>query len=87
MPDYEIFMAQVKAVGHDKRGNTIYRRNEEGEEILYPPEDQETIPLLERTATGDGTVRPLPRQKREDDDTEQVANEFIDWKKQVVLGW
>jgi len=87
MPDYEIFMAQVKAVGHDKRGNTIYRRNEGGEEILYPPEDQETIPLLERTATGDGTVRPLPRQKREDDDTEQVANEFIDWKKQVVLGW
>ncbi|MDG2990598.1 N-6 DNA methylase [Candidatus Synechococcus calcipolaris G9] len=87
MPDYEIFMAQVKAIGHDKRGKTVYRRNEEGEEILYPPKDQETIPLLERTATGEGTVRPLARQKQEDDDTEQVANEFIDWKKQVVLGW
>jgi type I restriction enzyme M protein len=85
-PDYEIFMAQVKAVGHDKRGNTVYRRNDEGEEILVPA-DPESIPLIERTASGDGTVRPLRRQKVEDDDTDFVANEFIDWKKQVVLGW
>jgi type I restriction enzyme M protein len=86
MPDYEIFMAQVKAVGHDKRGNTLYRRNEEGEEILVPA-DPESIPLIERTATGEGTARPLPRQKVEDDDTDFVADEFIAWKKQVVLGW
>lgn len=86
MPDYEIFMAQVKAIGHDKRGNTTYRRNEEGEEILVPA-DPESIPLIERTATGEGTARPVPQQKVEDDDTEQVATEFIDWKKQVVLGW
>ena len=86
MSDYEIFMAQVKAIGHDKRGNTVYRRNEEGEEILVPA-DPESIPLIERTATGEGTARPLPRQKVEDDDTDFVADEFIDWKKQVVLGW
>lgn len=84
--DYEIFMAQVKAVGHDKRGNTVYRRNEEGEEILLPA-DPASIPLIERTATGEGVTRPLPRQKVEDDDTDFVAAEFIDWKKQVVLGW
>jgi len=86
MADYEIFMAQVKAIGHDKRGNTVYRRNEEGEEILVPA-DSEAIPLIERTATGQGTARPLPRQKVEDDDTYFVADEFLDWKKQVVLGW
>ena len=86
MPDYEIFMAQVKAIGHDKRGKTIYKRNEDGEELLFPPEAQ-AIPLLERTASGEGTVRPLPRQKREDDDTNQVADEFIGWKREVVLGW
>ncbi|MBD1941153.1 hypothetical protein H6F50_02090 [Coleofasciculus sp. FACHB-712] len=44
-------------------------------------------PLLERTATGDATVRPLPRRKTLDDDTPLVANEFLDWKKQAVLGW
>ncbi|MBW4635539.1 MAG: N-6 DNA methylase [Iphinoe sp. HA4291-MV1] len=86
MPDYEIFMAQVKAIGHDKRGNTVYRRNEEGEEILMPAEP-ESIPLIERTASGEGTARPLPRQKVEDDDTPFVADEFLAWKKQVVLGW
>lgn len=85
-PDYEIFMAQVKAIGHDKRGNTTYRRNEEGEEILIPT-DPASVPLLERTATGEGTTRPLPPQKVEDDDTDLVADEFIAWKKQVVLGW
>lgn len=84
--DYEIFMAQVNAIGHDKRGNKTFRRNEDGEEILVPAEPEET-PLLERTATGEATVRPLPRQKVLDDDTPLVANEFIDWKKQVVLGW
>jgi type I restriction enzyme M protein len=85
-PDYEIFMAQVKAIGHDKRGNTVYRRNEEGEEILVPA-DPASVPLIERTATGEGSVRPLPRQKVEDDDTLLVADEFLIWKKQVVLGW
>ncbi len=43
--------------------------------------------MLERTATGDATVRPLPRQKIVDDDTPQVAQEFLDWKQQAVLGW
>ncbi len=86
MPDYEIFMAQVKAIGHDKRGNITYRRNEEGEEILVPA-NPESIPLIERTATGQGTARPVRQQKVEDDDTDLVANEFIAWKKQVVMGW
>lgn len=86
MPDYEIFMAQVKAVGHDKRGKTTYRRNDEGEEILIPA-DPDSVPLIERTATGEGTARPMPRQKVEDDDTDLVADEFLEWKRQVVLGW
>jgi type I restriction enzyme M protein len=83
--DYEIFMAQVNAIGHDKRGNTVYKRNEDGEELLAP--EEEVTPLLERTATGDATVRPLPRRKILDDDTPVVADEFLDWKKQAVLGW
>jgi type I restriction enzyme M protein len=84
--DYEIFMAQVKAIGHDKRGNEVYKRNEDGEELLIPSVSTE-VPLLERTATGEGTVRPLPRQKVLDDDTTVIANEFLTWKKQAVLGW
>jgi type I restriction enzyme M protein len=86
LSDYEIFMAQVKQIGHDKRGNTVYRRDEEGEEILFPSAPEQTL-LLERTATGEGTVRPVPQQKVPADDTPFIADEFLDWKKQVVLGW
>jgi len=32
--DYEVFMAIAKSVGKDRRGNTIYLRNEHGKEII-----------------------------------------------------
>ena len=34
--DYPIFMAIAKAVGKDRRGNTIYKRDEQGREIIQP---------------------------------------------------
>ncbi len=84
--DYDIFMAQVHAIGHDKRGNTVFRRNEDGEEILVPA-DRDKAVVLERTANGEASVRPLPRQKVVDDDTPEIASEFLDWKTQEVIGW
>jgi type I restriction enzyme M protein len=71
--DYSIFMAQVPAIGHDKRGNPVYRRNEDGEEILVEVADPESDLTYTRR------VR--------DDDTAQVADEFIGWKREQVLGW
>ena len=43
--DYEIFMAQVEKVGHDKRGNITFKRDDDGREILLDGEkiiDDET---------------------------------------------
>ena len=85
MRDYEVFMAEVEAIGHDKRGNKLYRRNEDGEELLFPAADEAV--LLERTAMGMAVARPLPRRKLLDDDTPAVAQAFLDWKQQQVLGW
>ncbi|OPY84797.1 MAG: putative type I restriction enzymeP M protein [Syntrophorhabdus sp. PtaU1.Bin153] len=84
--DYDIFMAQLTAMGHDKRGNIMYKRNDEGEEILADAETEETE-LFEKTSTGQVTKRLLPRQKQIDDDTPVVAEEFLAWKQQAVLGW
>ena len=81
--DYEIFMAQVHAIGHDKRGNKVYQRNEDGEELLEPM----NVTRVEYTAAGQTTARPLPRRKILDDDTPLVASEFLGWKHQAVLGW
>ena len=80
-------MAEVMAMGHDKRGNTVYRRNEEGEELWVPGEDQQPADLFEHTSTGTITKRPLPRHCEIDDDTTTVADEFLTWKKGAVLGW
>ena len=39
--DYEIFMARVEKVGHDKRGNATFKRDDDGREILI---DDKKIP-------------------------------------------
>ena len=87
LQDYEIFMAQVMAMGHDKRGNLTYKRNEDGELILTPADDREETDLFEATASGEVTKRALARQKIPDDDSPVVAKEFLDWKRTAVLGW
>ena len=87
LQDYEIFMAQVKAMGHDKRGNMTYKRNEDGELILSPSDDRDQTELFEQTADGELTKRPIARQKIVDDDSPLVAKEFLDWKRTAVLGW
>jgi len=81
--DYQVFMAQVRAIGHDKRGNTVFRRNDDGEEILEIAD----VTQFEHTATGNVTSRLRPKRKVIDDDTPAVASEFLDWKKEAVLGW
>ena len=85
--DYEIFMAQVAAIGHDKRGNVLFRRNQDGEEILVPSNDEAEVSMLERNADGGASVRPVPKRKQVDDDTPQIADEFLEWKERAVLGW
>lgn len=84
--DYQIFMAQVRAIGHDKRGNTVYKRNEDGE-ILLIPSDVDKASVLEWTASGGAVSRPLRRVKILDDDTPLIAEDFVTWKKQAVIGW
>jgi type I restriction enzyme M protein len=86
LSDYEIFMAELRAMGHDKRGNTTYKRNVNGEIILVPDEDERPA-LIERTSDGGATVRPLRQKKVPDDDTDLVAHEFLGWKQEAVLGW
>ena len=57
MKPYEIFMANVKKVGKDRRGGFVYRKDEKGREIvnreLYKPFAESTIldflPVVETT--------------------------------------
>ena len=57
--DYPVFMAVAEKVGFDRRGNTLYKRSPDGEEILEDVEEVERI----RT-NGHFVERRLRRKKR-----------------------
>ncbi len=85
MADYNIFMAMVDKVGHDKRGNPLFKRDKDGNEILVPETDD--VMALGETDGGDRTVSHQRKKRLEDDQTVDVPAIFARWKKQEGLAW
>ncbi|WP_322203247.1 N-6 DNA methylase [Acutalibacter intestini] len=85
MADYNIFMAMVERVGHDKRGNPLFKRDVEGNEILMP--DTDTIRVLGETGEGDRTVSHERKCKVLDDQTADVPKLFEAWKRREGISW
>ncbi len=77
--DYKIFMALANHVGHDKRGNTTYLRDNTGADLV------QTIEERVREVRGDGvpTFRKIETaHKIVDDNTEEIAARFRQWRKE-----
>ena len=73
--DYNVFMAVANHVGHDKRGNTNYVRDRQGNEIVEEIEEQ-----VKEWDNGAPVYRKLTtRRKVLDDNTLQIAQEFRKW--------
>ena len=71
--DYEVFMAIAEKVGKDRRGNPIYKRDDEGAEVVY----QETKQWAVRNRYGELVTKSRKeRLKRLDDDLPEIANEY-----------
>ena len=85
MADYNIFMAMVEKVGHDKRGNTLFKRDEEGNEIMVP--EKQNVYKLDETSLGDKTAQMQSREKVVDDQTMLVPNIFKRWKINEGILW
>ncbi len=85
MADYNIFMAMVEKIGHDKRGNPLFKRDFEGNEILAPGAD--TVIRLDETSDGTKTISEERRHKVIDDQTTSVPALFAQWKVQEGLSW
>jgi type I restriction enzyme M protein len=81
--DYAIFFAVTNKIGHDKRGNTIYVRDEEGNDILEEEEVEVT------TVSGNGlSSRKIKEKVRVvDDQLPKVPAIFHKWRSShgVVL--
>lgn len=85
MPDYRIFMAVVDHIGHDKRGNTIFVRDEYGAEVLVPEPD--SVIELGHLADGAPTRRAMPRRRVVNDQTAEVSAAFARWKREEGIKW
>ena len=85
MADYNIFMAMVEKIGHDKRGTPIFKRDKEGNEILVP--DINNTFILDSTSSGDRTVSMQQKTKVEDDDTPEIPKIFKEWKIKEGIVW
>jgi type I restriction enzyme M protein len=73
---YEVFMAIPRAVGHDPRGNPLYRLTQEGNLIEY----SDTHSVFRRTPDGDVVVETTTRQRRAiHDDLPTVSQRFREW--------
>jgi len=70
--DYPVFMAVAEKVGYDRRGNTLYKRSPDGEEILEDVEKEEKIRIGGKWATRTHTRK----QRILDDDMPVIADEY-----------
>ncbi|MBC8082616.1 MAG: N-6 DNA methylase [Hymenobacter sp.] len=73
--DYQIFMAVANHIGHDKRGNRTYVRDERGNEIV-----EEVDEVLKEYDYGKPTYKMQKTlRKVADDNTQQIAQAFRTW--------
>jgi type I restriction enzyme M protein len=85
MRDYNIFMAMIEKVGHDKRGKFIFKRDEHGNEILAP--ESNNVTELGSTADGTRTARAISKEKVIDDQTPLLPGIFAKWKREEGISW
>ena len=72
-------MSMIEKVGHDRRGNPLFKRDNEGNEILVPD-----------TNTKNSTDKSIKHQnmiKIEDDQTIDLPQIFREWKLKEGIGW
>lgn len=77
--DYPIFMAIADAVGHNKRGNTTYKRAADGSLLLHE------VVTTRRVNRPDGTAADLTVRAKEpivDDELDDVAQAYHRWLAQ-----
>ncbi|MET3715430.1 N-6 DNA methylase [Pseudomonas sp. PvP001] len=74
--DYPVFMAVADKVGFDRRGNTLYKRQPDGEEILVDVSHEEKVRI-----GGGLQVRTLHRKERIlDDDLPEIAKAYAEFR-------
>lgn len=75
--DYPLFMAVTEKIGHDKRGNVIYRRTDEGEDALISR--VETVTEIDQETGGEVRRDITVTERQIDDELPEVATAYLRW--------
>ncbi|MDN5396011.1 MAG: SAM-dependent methyltransferase [Chryseobacterium sp.] len=76
--DYEVFMAIAEKLGKDRRGNQIFKRDEDGAELLYDTETEYVV----HKKTGEKEVKTRREKlKRLDDDLSKIVEQYLNFSK------
>lgn len=84
MADYNIFMSMVEKIGHDKRGNPLFKRDKEGNEILV---SEVTGNHKFEDTSDDVSLSHTKKIKVLDDQTVDLPAIFSKWKKEEGISW
>ncbi|MGV0389907.1 N-6 DNA methylase [Corynebacterium phoceense] len=80
--DYPVFMAIAEKIGHDKRGNVIFRRTPDGEDIQV--ERIEEVKEVD-SETGEEIIKQVTvREKDPDDELPMVATAYKNWLEEQL---
>lgn len=84
---YNVFMAMVEKIGHDKRGNTLFKRDENGNEIWEL--EKPNVSREDRIAEESISYQTQPESKTRiiDDQSHEVPAIFSSWKQQEGIIW
>jgi type I restriction enzyme M protein len=75
--DYPVFMAVTHRIGHDKRGNVLYRRTDAGEDVIVLRTEENVVTDLK---TGEERIVKVQfKDKVVDDELPEVATAFRAW--------
>lgn len=80
--DYDVFMAIVEAVGKDRRGVPVYKRDEDGAELLF---DELKQVLLRDSLGNEKVISKKSRVKRLDDDLPEISVAYKQFLQETGL--
>lgn len=75
--NYPVFMAVTEKIGHDKRGNTIYRQAPNGDDLLISR--VEKLQQLDESTGIESQINLEVKERLVDDELPEVAISFLKW--------
>ncbi|MEW6304904.1 MAG: N-6 DNA methylase [Verrucomicrobiota bacterium] len=75
--DYPVFLAVAEKIGHDKRGNQIYRRTADGKEVIVAR--KELVTEIDKASGEEVTKETETRDRVVDDELPEVASAYAVW--------